>query len=182
MDDRKILRYFAGSCSLIVGILLYCLIFSTSGRVAYKTGAVIDEYLPKVQLFVTNNQLILNDILLWWNSYTAQQEFVMDLSTNPLDYMVLSKSCSDSVNEKMSPNGIPSELVEKLLRIESDDTENVVISFISDGMLINYGRFPYTDVVIFSSEQWHDRYVPDGKAIFDLENEWIVAFIGVVRG
>lgn len=182
MRDHRISQYFAGSCFLIAAVLLYCIMFSTSGKTAYKTDAVIDKHLPKVQLFIANNQFALNDILLWWNSYTSQEDITMDLSAGSLDYILLSKTRNDVLNEEIPSNGIPTDLFEKLLKIEGDDTENIVISFVSDGIVMNYGRFSHTDVVIFSSDQWLDRYIPDEKSVFDLGDGWTAAFIGAARG
>lgn len=180
LSRQSVLQFFAGGCFLICGILLYSNVFSPKESIAYKTNIVIREYRPRVQSFVANNQAILDDILHNWMSYCTQQD--LDLSSGSLSYMILSKDSAEVWNDEMASDGIPDELLQKLKRIEGDDTENIIISFISDGIVINFGRFSHTDVLIFSSKRWSDKCIPDEESVFQLENGWIVAFIGVGRG
>ena len=165
---------------LIAGILLYSNLFSPSGRVMYKTNTVIHEYLPRVQSFVAGNQTILDDILYRWTSYLTQQG--VDMFSEPLSYMVLSEENTSISDNEMPSSEISDEIIQKLKQIEGDTTENIVITFIPDGIIMNFGLFPYTDVIIFSSKQWGDKYIPDEKSVFELENGWTVAFVGIARG
>lgn len=177
---KYVVLYLIGVCLLIAGILLYSNLFSPSGIVTRKTNEVINEYLPKVQSFLTENQTILDDILYRWMSYLTKQE--VDILSQPLNYMVFSKENMGISDNEMLSAEISDEFVQKLKQIEGDATENIVITFISDGIIINFGRFPYTDIIIFSSKRWGNKYVPDEESVFKLENDWTVAFIGVARG